>query len=479
MDRAALYVRVSTDEQTEYSPAVQLEALKKYAAEHNLYVDPAHIYADEGISGRRADKRPAFQSMIAAAKNHKFDVILVHKYDRFARSRDDSVLYKALLKKDGVRLISITEPIPDDDKFAVIYESMLEAMAEYYSLNLAEEVKKTMHKKAHLGEYQSAAPFGYKNENKSLTILPEEAAIIRYIFEQYTLNDKSQFEITREVNAMGAKTHRGNIFELRTVQYILHNPVYCGWVRWTPGRIKGRNFNNPDSIIAQGSHEPIISKELFDATQEKLRIKKRTTHRYAKPITEGLHWVSSLVKCSSCGRSLVISHFNKDGSFSMQCGGYNHGQCTISHSIKAEVLTEAILESLHQIALHGKADNTQILYFRNDTEENAQTALLQQAKTRLAKAKEAYLAGIDTLEEYKVNKQRYEAEIKAAEAKLKEFAAQAIPNDEFFERVGQVWKTLLDPSISMEQKKKAARSVIHQAVFNKNKNTIDVFLYFH
>ena len=84
---------------------------------------------------------------LARQKNSRLQVILVHKYDRFARSREDAVLYKSLLKKNGVKVISIKEPVPEDDKFAVIYESMLEAMAEYYSLNLAEEVHKTMQKR--------------------------------------------------------------------------------------------------------------------------------------------------------------------------------------------------------------------------------------------------------------------------------------------------------------------------------------------
>lgn len=140
----ACYIRVSTDEQTEFSPDAQLRALKDYARKNDIVLSKEHIYIDEGISGRKAEKRPAFMKMIATAKSKPkpFDVILVHKFDRFARSREDSVVYKSLLKKEAnIKVVSITETI-EDDKFSVILEAMLEAMAEYYSLNLADEVKR-------------------------------------------------------------------------------------------------------------------------------------------------------------------------------------------------------------------------------------------------------------------------------------------------------------------------------------------------
>ena len=141
---AAAYIRVSTEDQTEYSPEAQLKALRRYAAQNNMVLDDRYIFSDEGISGRKAEKRPGFMSMIAHAKSreHPFDVILVHKFDRFARSREDSVVYKSMLRREcNVRVISITESI-EDDKFSVILEAMLEAMAEYYSINLSDEVKK-------------------------------------------------------------------------------------------------------------------------------------------------------------------------------------------------------------------------------------------------------------------------------------------------------------------------------------------------
>ena len=138
MQYAAAYIRVSTDDQVEYSPDAQLRAIKNYCEKNDYYLDPAYIYIDEGYSGRKAKKRPAFMKMIGAAKKKPapFQAILCHKFDRFARSREDSVVYKSLLRKEcGVAVISITETI-ENDKMSIIMESMLEAMAEYYSINL-------------------------------------------------------------------------------------------------------------------------------------------------------------------------------------------------------------------------------------------------------------------------------------------------------------------------------------------------------
>jgi DNA invertase Pin-like site-specific DNA recombinase len=159
---AAAYIRVSTEDQTEYSPDAQLRELREYAAAHSMILDDRFVYADEGISGRKADKRPAFQEMIRTAKlkDHPFDVILVHKFDRFARSREDSVVYKSMLKRCGVDVISIKEPLAEGS-YSGVMEAIYESFAEAYSINLGTEVKKGMTEKARRGEIQTAPPYGY------------------------------------------------------------------------------------------------------------------------------------------------------------------------------------------------------------------------------------------------------------------------------------------------------------------------------
>lgn len=480
---AAAYVRVSTDEQTDYSPAAQLEDIKEYASKNGYHIPDEFVFIDEGISGKRADKRPAFQNMIRQArkKTNHIKYIIVHKFDRFARNKEDSVLYKAMLKKDGVKVISVKEPIPQDDKFAVIYESMLEAMAEYYSLNLAEEVNKTMIKKAEMGEWQSAAPFGYRNENKSLTIVPEEAKMIRYIFEQY-IAGTSMFALSRQMNQMGYRTHRGNVFENRTIQYIINNPVYKGYMRWTPGRMRQRDYSDPASIISKGDWEPIIPEDIWEAAVTRFKNEKKTHYRHKRPETEGIHWLSSMVKCSACGRSLVVGTKYKNGAVQFQCGGYNHGQCHDSHAISTNRLIPALFTELEKIAENPNMKGRCYTIRRNtpaSDELDIHTALLTKAQQRLKKAKEAYLNDIDTLEEYRTNKMNIEKEISTLEERINQIRKQHdTPFDQaaFSAKIASVLEILRDDSRSMEDKRKAFKSICEKIIYHKHENSLELFL---
>ncbi len=479
---AAAYVRVSTDEQTDYSPAVQLEEILDFAKKQGWSIPKEFIFTDEGISGRNAKNRPAFQDMIRQArkKSNHIQYIIVHKYDRFARSKDDAVLYKALLKKDGVKVVSVKEPIPQDDKFAVIYESMLEAMAEYYSLNLSEEVKKTMHKKAENGEWQTAAPFGYRNENKTLIIEPKEANAVRFLFDRYAAG-VSMFVLAHHLNDLGLRTHRGNLFEVRTIQYILHNPVYKGYARWTPNEKMKRDFENPNTIIRKGNWEPIISETIWEQVAERQRQEKRTYYPKKRSNTENLHWLSAMVKCSSCGRSLVVGPQYKHGGFQFQCGGYSHGQCKISHSISSKRLIPAILNALEQVAADINVLENYNIYREtpNIKEISLYTELLQKAKQRLKKAKEAYLAEVDTLDEYRINKRQIENEITELETKIKDLRTQQykpFDHNAFSEKVRSVIQILENENSSMDDKRFALQSVVEKIVYHKDIDNVELFM---
>ncbi|MCI2001128.1 MAG: recombinase family protein [Clostridia bacterium] len=487
MEHAAIYIRVSTDEQTEYSPAAQKTEIMEYAHKNDMLVDSEHVFIDEGISGKSAKNRPAFQHMIALArsKSHPFSVILVHKFDRFARNKEDSVIYKALLKKDGVRVISVKEPIPDDDKFAVIYESMLEAMAEYYSLNLAEEVKKTMLQKAKAGEYQTAPSFGYMAKDGKLVIKEDEAKYVKYIFDQYVNNNKTILEIAKSLNAMGVKTKRKNAIENRTVQYILLNPVYIGYLRWTPSGKTRRNYKNPDTLIVKSTHAPIVSEDIFLAAREKWELNRKKNVPHRRPLTEGKHWLSGLVKCHSCGRSLIVSRNYKYGQFSLQCGGYNHGQCHVSHSITSRKLIPTVLNQLYSIATSSDVYNSFSIADTTSTECAEKIDEIKKQLSRLdlslQKAKQAYLAGIDDLNEYRENKNMITKNKTELEAQLKKLNIQhtkdVLTDKDFRNSLLDVYEALSSATVDMETKKMIARRSIQKIVYNSETNSIRLFLF--
>ena len=278
---------------------------------------------------------------------------------------------------------------------------------------------------------------------------------------------------------MGVKTHRGNVIENRTIQYILCNPAYCGYARWTPTGKTRRNFNNPDSLVVKASHAPIIEEDIFQKAQEKYALNKRKTTAHKRPMTEGKHWLSGLVKCSNCGRSLIIYRTYKSGGFSLQCGGYNHGQCLVSHSVTSAVLIPEVLNALKYINTGNYAINITKVKKEN-TELQITESLLVKTKQKLTNAKEAYLASIDSIEEYKNNKTTIEQEISELTKKIEHLKStnySAMDRKNFMRRIEGVYDTLVDTSATMEEKKLSARTIIEKIVYHKKSNKIELFLF--
>ena len=453
----AVYLRVSTDSQTEYSPDAQLKAIKEYAKKHDLQIDPKYIFKDEGISGRKAEKRPEFMRMIAIAKtkpHSPFSKILVHKFDRFARNREDSVVYKSLLKKEcNVDVVSITEDF-GEDKFSVILEAMLEAMAEYYSLNLSDEVMKGMTEKANRGEYQTKAPFGYKMVDKKLIVDESQAKIVKMIYSDY-LSGLGFQKIAKKLNDMKIKTNQGNNFEVRTVEYILKNQIYSGTVTW-------------NSITKEGKYPIIISKEDFNKVQNKIKTNKEKFKHIKNNAQQ--HWLRKLVKCSNCGSTLTTTQN------ALQCIGYSHGSCNESHYISINKISKAILEQLkkdfnYPINLRIKKTNKSSV-----DELEILENLIKKEEEKLERCKNLYIEGIDTLEEYKVNKSNITNKLKEYEQQLKSIKPKKEVDDskELSINVENLYNMLIDDNIDMDIKYTAVHEIIDKIVYNKKEETLEI-----
>lgn len=475
MQKGACYIRVSTDNQLEFSPDAQLKAIKNYAKNNDILIDDDYIFIDEGISGRKAEKRPAFQEMIklARSKPKKFDVILVHKFDRFARSREDSVVYKSLLKKEcGIRVVSITESI-EDDKFSVILEAMLEAMAEYYSLNLSDEVKKGMTEKATRGQYQSSPPFGYKMKDGVLCIVEDEANMIKLIFEKFVSKELNTLQIAKYLNNLGYRTHRGNKFENRTIEYILRNPVYIGYARWTPtGKIR-RGESNKDTLIIKSEHEPIVTEESFNKAKELIEKNKLIHKKYFKTNTSNLHWLNGLVRCKLCGCTFVRN--TKDF---YQCNGYTKGKCVKSQLVKISKIEQSILEQIKQDFTDNININVKFGLNKNNTDETyILLSELEKIKEKEHRVKEAYMNGIDTLEEYKENKEFLENQknmINAQIVKLKDKTQIKQKEELIKEQLKTVYNILIDEKIDMQRKYEVSHMIIEKIGFLRDEGVLEL-----
>lgn len=482
MKIAACYIRVSTDDQLEYSPDSQLAAIRRYAKANDMLLPDEFIFIEQdGISGRKADKRPEFQRMIGTAKTKPkpFDAVLLWKFSRFARNREDSIVYKSMLRKQlGIEVISISENV-GDDKMSVIFEAMIEAMDEYYSINLAEEVKRGMTEKAKRGEALSIAPLGYKLVNKRLEVDPDKAEIIKTVFIKYS-EGATLRGIAEWLNDIGIRTKRGNMIENRTIEYWLRNPVYNGYIRWTPTGKTRRNYNNPDSIITRGTHEPIINDELWEKVQERMKEQKAKYNYYRRPATQNSYSLSGIMRCSSCGCTIV-----KSTNEYMQCCGYAHGTCKTSQSTKIvnmlSLLMGAISDDAHNDTYRVSSDE-QHVQKRSDRDIIANQ--IEREHQKLTRAKEAYLNGIDNAEEYKRNKISIQDEIdrltceltKIPEIELSENGM--VPKSkqkEYRERCLHTLNVLKNPDITEQAKNSELKSLIRKAVYDKANQTVTVF----
>lgn len=308
-----------------------------------------YIYVDEGISGRHTGNRPAFQKMIQTARRQEkpFQVILLWKFSRFARNREDAILYKSMLRREcGVDVISVSEPV-GDQKMSVIFEAMIEAMDEYYSLNLAEEVLRGMKEKALRGGFQTRPPFGWdKIPGGPLVVNAREAgwyACARQAF----LEGKSFSTIAKMLNQQGARTKKGNAFDGRAIEYILCNPMQSGYVRWTEGKtVSKRIFDSPDTLIVKSEQvPPLITEEEFQRLQDEIKRRKRYRKKYQHKDSGKKHWLSGLLRCSACGGGLGFQSAAKG----FQCQRYNKGLCGTSHFLPAAKIEVQILSFIKNL----------------------------------------------------------------------------------------------------------------------------------
>lgn len=479
MKSACAYIRVSTDKQEELSPDAQKRLLIDFAKKNNLSLLAENIYIDNGISGKKADKRPEFLKMIGLAKSkeHPFDVILVWKFSRFARNQEESIVYKSLLKKNHVEVVSVSEPLVDGP-FGTLIERIIEWMDEYYSIRLSGEVLRGMTEKALRGGYQSSLPLGYKmNKDTGVPyIYEDEAVIVRKIYADYTAGH-SYLEIARELNSLGYKTKRGAAFEGRTIEYILSNPFYNGSVRWNRQKHDDHTIKSVnDWIIAQGKHEPLIDKTKWDEIQHLIALRSKPYK--ARAAGHMRHWLGGLVKCSDCGTSLMAGL----NATRYQCGNYNKGKCLHSHFIKTAALEDAVYKSLEHVLQNSDELHYELKNSSNEPDTNDRDIILNQLSKlsdKEARIKQAFRDGIDTIEEYKENKQLLANERKSLQSQLESLspASSDDSSTEMLKNISTVLDIVKDTSNDTLTRANAIRSVVDHCVYDKENDKLEVYFF--
>lgn len=467
----AAYVRVSTDGQLDLSLDAQKREILKYAKVNGIIIPEEFIFTEKvGISGKKANCRPEFQRMIATARQKPapFEAVLVWKFSRFARNQDESTFYKSMLrKKCGVDVISVTEPIMEG-MYGRLIETIIEWSDEFYSYNLAQEVRRGMTEKAMRGGYQCKPPIGYTPTPDGVPgIVPDRAAIVQRIFQEFD-QGYDRTGIARRLNADGFRTDRGNTFENRMVTYILQNPFYIGKIRWNHAA-HGSRIANPEEeiILVNGQHEPIIDADLFNRVQKRLAAVPHVTRSRAPSTCS--HWLSGVVRCSSCGSTLALSG-PTDGRY-FQCHAYAKGKCSVSHAIMVKKLETALLEELQSTLKTEKLDFQMPL--PKIQNYNIRTSL-KRIEQKENKAREAYMAGIDTLDEYREIRNALRAEREALDVKPETISREEARRI-LLGRIRELTQMLKSGDFTNEQKGIAVRSVFDKIIFDRPQDTLHYF----
>ena len=284
--KVIIYARYSSDRQTEQSIEGQVKVCREYA-ERNGYKIVGE-YIDRAISGT-SDNRPEFLRMIAESAKRQFEGVLVYQLDRFARNRYDSATYKAKLKKNGVRVLSARENISDDAS-GILMEAVLEGMAEYYSVELSQKIKRGMELTAQKCEFTgSGVPLGYKIVDKKYAVNEDEAPIVKRIFEMY-LAGKTMADIIRYLNENGVKTSKGNPYNKNSIRRIITNRKYLGIYIYC-------------DIEVPGGIPQIIDSTSFEQAQVLMQKNKKAPAR-AKAI-EGNYLLTTKLVCGECNCALT------------------------------------------------------------------------------------------------------------------------------------------------------------------------------
>lgn len=386
--RVAIYTRVSTTEQAEegYSIDEQLRVLREYCNREGYVIHKE--YADRGLSGKNVKGRPALQQLLEDAKHKEFDLVLVWKMNRLSRKLTDLTRIEEFLKKSNIAFRSFMERYETETPSGKLQFHMMAAIAEFERDNIAENVKMGMLARAREGSWNGGRVLGYdivstsQNENSrkkfsKLVINEREAHIVQIIFEMYTQGHGYKY-ITGKLNQAGYKTKRNLSFSLNSVKQILQNPLYVGIIRFNVRRDwseKRRNNINPNPIMQKGTHEPIITQEVWDKTVSIMKSKNGRPSR----VHDGEFPLTGMIKCPVCGSSMVISRTTnrkKDGTKTILvyyvCSNWKNKGVTVcrSNGIRADYADKYVLEKIGNVANNNVLINTLVENINKKNSDN-------------------------------------------------------------------------------------------------------------
>lgn len=484
---AVAYARYSSDGQRDESIDAQVRAIKSFAEREGYAL--IHVYADRGISGT-SDNREEFQRMIEDAKNGDFQVVIVHKLDRFARNRSDSAIYRNVLEKYGVRLVSVLENF-DDSPESIILQSVIEGYNEYYSKNLAREVMKGLKENALASKFNGGLPpLGYDINKETLKykINNFEAEAVKLIFKMY-LQGEGYTSIINELNRRGFKTKKGNSFGKNSLYDILRNERYTGVYIYNKSLplTSDKKFNrhaskNAEDIIkVEGGIPQIISTEDFVKVQELMNKRRHKTATYK---AKEDYLLSGKIICGECGSTYAgNARRSKNSTYiSYTCTKKNGREKCRNRGTQRDLIESIILNKLSEKVFDVKI-LPEIIARYNDfalSKNKEFIAVKKQLEQRLAEIDKG-IANIvnlvvttgsaalaEKLKELELEKVTLEMSLKEAERKLSEMSVDEAQLRKAFSKA----KSLLK-SGTLKNRKAIVQQYVKQVVIYPDKVEIE------
>lgn len=380
---AVIYARFSSSAQREASIEQQINVCLAFAEREGYNI--IQTYSDRALTGR-TDRRPQFLQMIKDARKGRFCAIIVYALDRFSRDKYDSARYKHELRQSGVRVVSATEPISDNPS-GILIESVFEGLAQYYSAELAQKIRRGYEDNAKKCLASGPVPFGFRRSpDGHYEIVPEEAEIVQEIFRRVG-SGETYADICRDLNARGIKTRHGAAWNRSSFNTILRNERYIGTYL--------SKYHIQEDAIPQ-----IVDKDLF----YKVQTVSHTKHG-PRRTPNGYYSLTGKLFCGLCGEAMTgTSGTSKSGklSYYYTCKGHRAHRCdqrsyprdaledTICRAIWDDVLSDdAIRWMAHQTIL----DQDKL---RPDSDLDLARLSLADVQTQKANILNAIKAGIFT-----------------------------------------------------------------------------------
>ena len=393
---AICYYRYSSDAQREESIDQQKQAAHDYADAHGYHI--IQEYADDAISGTR-DDREQYNLMLYEVETLRPAYLILWGTDRLSRDKYDSVIAKKRLRDCGVKIVYITEAIPDDDESTeVLLESIYEGMAAAFIAKHRKNVMRGLIYNAKRALYNGVKVFGYKGKaNAKYEINPEEAPIVKEIFQEY-IDGAPIKQICDDLNGKGLRTSSGKAFTHNFIHRVLSNEAYIGVYQWGDIRI-------------EDGMPQIIDDEIFDRAAKRIEANKHGGKGAVKKLKpeESIedYWLTGHIFCGLCGESMQgVSGTSKSGAkhYYYSCKGHRQHKCTMHNKQKAlvesivlAVLRDVVMNPTYRVLIAAKCyDYYKAKYSDNGVYEANIKAQLKDTETKISNVMKAIEAGILT-----------------------------------------------------------------------------------